>query len=106
MSKLPARRDDRGMSPRQLDRAIRSQQEAELSIWEYRQELRYHAEADRIDTEALGSALEAALEAEMHLLDFGLRQAGGSAAKAALIPRKLEIFSSANNRRIGQRFVA
>jgi hypothetical protein len=94
------------MSPRQLDRALRSQQETELNIWEYRQELRFHAEADRIDTEALGGALEAALEAEMNLLDFGLRQAGESAAKAALIARKVEMFSSYNNRRIARRFGA
>jgi hypothetical protein len=48
--------------------------------------------------------MRAALDEELDLLDYGLRRANGSLARAELVARKVEMLASINNRRVGQRF--
>jgi hypothetical protein len=105
MSRLPIRRaDPYEPSPRQVDQAVRALRNTELAIFRHGLTARYQAEADRLDAQAGAEALQASLAEELNLLDYGLRRAGGSAAKAELVARKVELLSSINNRRINRRF--
>lgn len=93
-----------GLSSRQLQAAARAQRSTELRVFRHGLDARLRAECDRIDSQAAGDALRAALDEELDLLDYGLRRTGGSAAKAELVARKVEMLSSINNRRVSQRF--
>jgi hypothetical protein len=99
---LPARRDDRAALPRFRGRAGRQQQRTELAIVEHRLNAWHRAAIDQIDSQSTADAIKAALHEELDLLDYGLRSAGGSAAKAVLVSRKVEQFSALNGRRIGR----
>ena len=104
MSMLPdvTRRDS--LSPRQLQRAARAQQNTELETFQHSLAARFRAECDRIDTYAVADALRTALDEEIDLLAYGMRRAAGSAAKAELVARKAEMLSTINNSRIARRF--
>lgn len=104
MSLLPDVIDGDGMSPRQLSQAVGVQRRTELQVFQHSVRARYQAEIDRIDSQAAGDALRAALDEETDLLDYGLRLANGSASKAELVARKVELLSSTNNRRFSRRF--
>ena len=106
MSTLPVRFGDDPPTGRDLARAARDRSRAELAIYRHGLGARYRAEADRLDAQALSDAAQTSLEEELNLLDYGLRRAAGSAAKAELVARKVEMLSSINNRRIGRRFGA
>lgn len=102
MSRLPARRDPD--SSRQLTRAVEVQNRTELALFEHRLEARYQAELDRLDSQALGEVITTALDEEFQTLDWGLEQAGGSAAKAELVARMVAMQSTINQARIARRF--
>jgi hypothetical protein len=107
MSMLPIRRADlSGPTQRQLDKAARAQARTELAIFRHGLTTRYLAETDRLDAQAAADALQSSLADELDLLDYGLRRAAGSAAKAELVSRKVEMLSSINNRRISRRLGA
>lgn len=105
MSLLPARRDDLdGPNSRQLARARNAQEATELELFRYHLQARARAEMDQIDAEALGDALEFALDKEFELFDKGMAKAGTSATKLELLQTKLQMESSINNRRANRRF--
>jgi|ERR1039458_4967950 hypothetical protein len=94
------------LPPRQLAQALRAQHRAELTVFRHGLAARVQAECDRIDSQAAGDALRTALDEEVDLLDYGLRRANGSLAKAELVARKVEMLANINNRRISRRFGA
>lgn len=104
MSKLPVLRDDDDHLLPQLARAAEVQRHTDLAIFEYHQGVRFAAECDRIDSHAISDAVRTALEEELNLLDWGMQEASGSAAKAELVARKVTIQSRINNARIQRRF--
>lgn len=106
MSFLPAPiEDDPGaLTPRQLAGARRAQASTELEVYRHFLRTRALADIDRLDTQAIADASRAALEEECSLLDYGLAQAGQSAAKVALVARHVERTATINDRRITRRF--
>jgi hypothetical protein len=62
------------------------------------------AEKERLDAQAAGDALRAALDEELALLRDGLAQAGQSAAGVELVARKVELLANVDNRRFTRRF--
>ncbi len=104
MSQLPIHLTDDAPSSRQLTRAVQAQQEAELAVFEHHLKVRYLAECDRIDSRTLADVVEAALESEIAVCDWGLAQAAGSPAKAELVFRKVALLSQLNNARIARNF--
>lgn len=104
MSSLPMKAGDLGFPPRTVAKAGRMQERTELDVFRYGLDARYKTECDRIDSQAAADVLACSLDEEIRLLDHGLSQAGGSAAKAELLGRKVELLSSINNRRIARRF--
>jgi hypothetical protein len=59
---------------------------------------------DMADTRAVADATRVALEEEIDLLDYGLRLAGSSAAKAELVARHVNRLSNIDNARLSRRF--
>jgi hypothetical protein len=107
MSLLPDRiTDSNALTPRETSRALRSQRRTELRLFEYSLGRRLAAEEDRVDAQAVADALRTSLDEELDFLDYGLRRAGDSPAKAELVARKLEQLAFINQRRIGRRFGA
>lgn len=102
MSLLPEPLSDRPR--REVALADRAQRRSELTVFKHALNAYADAERDRLDSQSTADAFQAALQAELDLLDYGLRRAGGSAAKVELVARKVEMLSSANNRRLGRRF--
>jgi hypothetical protein len=104
MSRLPEpRREHRRLSP-QVARAASVQRQTELAIFEHNMDARFVAECERIDSQALGDVTKTALDEELGLLDWGTEQAAGSAAKAELVSRKVNMQSKINSVRIARRF--
>ncbi len=105
MSLLPAPfNDETGLSPRQIVKARRAQASTELAVFRYAVQTRAQAEEDRLDSQAVGDASQAALDVEMELLDYGLARAGASAAKIELVARHVQRMAAINDRRISRRF--
>jgi hypothetical protein len=105
MSKLPAVRRHIDTSPVQLVRtAALNQRQTALAIHEHHLGARYVSECDQIDTQAVADAARTALDEELSLLDWGMEQAAGSAAKAELVSRKVSMLAQINNRRISRDF--
>lgn len=106
MSLLPdvISRTDIDLNPRQMQAAARAQRSTELAVFRHSLDARLRSECDRIDSQAAADAMRAALDEELDLLDYGLSRANGSAAKAELVARKVEMLSSSNNSRINRRF--
>lgn len=92
------------LGPRQAAAAARAQRSTELQVFRHGLHARLQAECDRIDSQAAADAMRSALDEELDLLDYGLTRARGSAAKAELVARKVEMLSASNNRRITRRF--
>jgi hypothetical protein len=89
---------------RQEQAAARAQRSTELEVLRHGLAARSRAECDRLDSQAAGDALRAALDEELGLLDYGMQRAGGSPAKAELVARKVEMLAGMNNRRALRRF--
>ena len=104
MSRLPARSSSDPRSSRQVAQAVEAQRRTELAVFQHSLDARYLAEIDRIDTQALSDVVKTALEEELSILDWGLEQANGSAAKAELVARMVSLQSRINNSRIARRF--
>lgn len=106
MSLLPVPLDDGDILPssRQAAKARRAQASVEMAVFRHGLQARARAEIDRLDSEAVADASRCALEEEIDLLDYGMRRAGQSAAKAELVARHVERMSAINNRRISRRF--
>lgn len=104
MDNLPVLRADNSRPPRQLARAVAAQRRTELAIFEHNLEARYVAECERIDAQALSDVIHTSLEEEFSILDWGMEQAAGSAAKAELVARKSVMQSKLNNARIVRHF--
>lgn len=106
MSQLPVLLSDQEQSPDQLIRAVTAQRDTELAVYEHHLATRYVAECERIDAQALSDVVRTALEEELAVLDWGLAQAAGSAAKTELVSRKVDLQSRLNSARIARRFGA
>jgi hypothetical protein len=105
MSLLPERiPNDVGWSGRSLTQASRAQQKAELTVFQHTLGARVRAECDRIDSQAAADALRAAFDEEVGLYDYGMHRVNGSAAKAELLARKVEMLARLNNSRVTRRF--
>lgn len=105
MSLLPALlNDDASLSPRQMAKVRRAQENTEIRLFGYTLEAHVRAEMDMIDSQAVADASRAALEAEVGLLEYGLARASGSAAKTELVARHVERLAAINDRRITQRW--
>ncbi len=103
MGNLPARMDELRTS-NQLVRSSRKQRKTALAIFDHGLQARYLAECEMQDAHALADVVQTALELELSNLDYGLQLAQGSAAKAELVARKIELQARINNARIAQRF--
>lgn len=104
MSNLPVRLPDARGYSRQLARATKAQEQTELAIFQHSLESRYLAEIDAIDSQAIADVAKTALEEELSVLDWGLEQAAGSAAKAELVSRLVSLQSKIDAGRIARRF--
>jgi hypothetical protein len=93
-----------GREPRLVARAGRSQQRAELEVFEYGLRAAVGAQKDMLDSEALGDVMTCALKEELDFLDYVIARANGSAAGLELGTRMAELMSKINNRRISRRF--
>jgi hypothetical protein len=103
MSNLPVPWE--GARPsRQLVRAAKARGRTELAIYRHTLEARYVTECERLDAQALSDVVRTALGEEIGNLDWGLEQAGGSAAKAELVARKIAMQAQINSDRIARRF--
>jgi hypothetical protein len=85
-------------------RAARTARRAELDMFEHRVEAAVRRDFDIADTEALADALGVATDEELAFLREFRAKANGSEAAMELVARKIEIFSTINNRRIARRF--
>jgi hypothetical protein len=94
----------RFLTPKQMARARRAQQGAALDVFNHGLRAGVLAEYDRQDSQAAADACEAALDEELHLLDYGLHRANGSAAGLELVARKVQLLALCNDRRITLRF--
>jgi hypothetical protein len=103
MSDLPTPWRD-GPFSRQVTKASRAQEQTELAVYEHHLEARYLAEIDLIDSQAIADVAKGALEEELAVLDWGLKQAAGSPAKAELVSRMVSLQSSIDSARIARRF--
>lgn len=103
MQLVPAAGDP-GQNPRLPSKADRSQQRAELEVFEHGLLTAVGVQKEMMDSQALGDVLTCALEEEMSLLDYGVARANGSAAKLELVARKVEMMSAIDNRRILRRY--
>ena len=104
MSSLPAPLDESGLTSRQIAKAQHAQASAELELFRYGLQTQVVAGKDRADSQAIADASRAALEEEFDLLDYGLARSGGSAAKTAIVARKVERMATINDRRLTRRF--
>lgn len=77
---------------------------AEVEVFTHRLAAAVEAEKDIADTEALSDAIGVATDEELAFMREFRAKAGNSAAGLELVGRKLEIFSTINNRRITRRF--
>jgi hypothetical protein len=103
MSNLPVPWE--GTRPsRQLVRAAKARSRTELAIYRHALEVHYVTECERHDAQALSDVVRTSLEEEFCNLDWGLEQAGGSAAKVELVARKVAIQSKINSDRIYRHF--
>lgn len=100
---LPVRVARAGHS-RQLAQATRAQERTELAVFEHGLESRFLAEIDRLDSQAIADVVREAIEQELSTLSYGLELAQGSAAKAELVSRLVNLQSAVDNRRIARRF--
>lgn len=103
MSNLPASWEG-GRPSRQLTRAVRAQEQAELTIYEHQLVARREAECDRIDSQAVADAARGSMECEFDLLTWGLEKAGNSPAMKELVARHVSQLSENNLRRLARRF--
>jgi hypothetical protein len=104
VNRLPVLRSDHERPSEQIIRAATAQRRTELAVFEHNLAARYVAECERIDAQALGDVVKTALEEELSVLDWGMEQATGSAAKAELVSRKVAMQSRINSARIARRF--
>jgi hypothetical protein len=100
MSNLPARLGEGEPSQRQLARAAKAVQSTELAVLKHSLKARYEAECSRLDSQALSDVVRCAMEEQVANLDYGLRLAAGSAAKAELVSRLVALHSDIDNERI------
>lgn len=103
-SLLPSTTHGTDLSPYQTAQATRYQRKAEIAAFRHGLEAAVRAEFDRQDGQAAADAIQASLEEELDLLDYGLHRANGSAAKTELVARKVQQLASINDRRISRRF--
>jgi hypothetical protein len=104
VSQIPARLSDLPGYSRQVRRAAQAQEQTELEIFSHSLAVRFVAECERIDAEALADVVRTALDEELSVLDYGLEQAAGSAAKAELVSRLVSMQSKIDSARIARRF--
>jgi hypothetical protein len=104
MPNLPARLLIETGGSRQVAKAVQAQERTELAIFEHHLQARYLAEVERIDIEALGDVVKAALDEELATLGYGLELATGSPAKAELVSRLVSLQSKIDGARIARRF--
>lgn len=108
MSLLPVPHNDpaSGLSSRKLARAQRAHEDTELAIYQHGLHALAASEFDRLDSQAVAEAVQAALEVELDLLDYGMARAGQSAARINLVAIKVEMLGRINNARLPRRFGA
>lgn len=101
---LPIPAPDLSGESRQIAKAVKAQEAAELAIFEHHLTARYLAECERIDAEALADVVKHAIEEEVGVMDYGLALAAGSPAKAELVSRLVSMQSRIDTARIAWRF--
>lgn len=89
---------------RQVVQAARALEKTENAIYTHELEVRFLAEIEHIDAQALAEVVKGSLELEIALYDEAIKQAAGSAVKAQLIADKLSVLSKTNSGRIARRF--
>ncbi len=104
MLPVPFSEDPQGFTSRQLAKARKLQTDTELAVFRHALGAEAMADMDRADSNAVFDATRTSLEHELELLEFGLRQAGGSPAKAELVARAANLLSNCNNQRLTRRF--
>lgn len=77
---------------------------AQLDVFVHRVDAAVRVAKDIADTEALSDAISVAADEELAFMREFRAKAGNSAAGLEIVGRKLEIFSTINNRRITRRF--
>jgi hypothetical protein len=93
-----------GLTTSQAIQVGRVQRKAELTVLRHGLQAAVATEIDRLDSHAIADVITTATEEELRFLDYGLALADGSAAKAELVVRKVQLLSQINNSRIARRF--
>lgn len=101
---VPARSGGLSLTLRQARQVERDQRHAELAVHQHGLATAARAAMDRHDAQATMDAVQASLEEELALLEYGLHRANGSAAKTELVARKVQLLSALNDRRITRHF--
>lgn len=101
---VPTRSGRLSLTPRQYRHVERDQRHAELAVYQHGLAAATQAAMDRLDAQAAADAVQASLEEELALLDYGLHRASGSAAKTELVARKVQLLSALNDCRITRHF--
>lgn len=101
---IPSTNHGAELTPFQAARAGRALRRAEVAVFEHGLQAASRAAMDRHDAQATADAVQASLEEELALLDYGLHRANGSAAKTELVARKVQLLSALNDRRITRHF--
>jgi hypothetical protein len=103
MSNLPILRQE-DQRPRQLARAAKAQRRAELEVFDHHLQVRVISECELIDIQARSDVIRTALDEEIDNLERCLQRAGGSAAGAELVARKIALQARLNDAGIMRHF--
>lgn len=93
-------------TPRHRSQAAKARRQSEVEVYRHGLAAAVRAECDIHDSLATSAAAEAALHAEIGLLEWGLHRVQGSAAGLELVARKVHLLALLNDRRISRRFGA
>jgi hypothetical protein len=101
---VPRTTNSSQLTPLQRSQAMRSQRQAELTVFRHGLDAAVRTQCDIQDTLAVESAARAALNAEIGLLQWGCHQANNSLAALELVARKVQLLASLNDQRIARTF--
>jgi hypothetical protein len=104
MSDLPEALGGGQAPSRHVARAVKVIRSTEMAVLKHSLKARYEAECERLDAQALSDVVKTALDEEMTNMDYGMRLAAGSPAKAEIVARKLAMQAQIDEDRIRRRF--
>lgn len=100
---VPSRRASKELR-RQAEADARQQSQIDRKVYEHSLVAWQKSQIDQIDSMTLRDAVQVAFDEECAFYDHAMTKANGSEAKARIVADKLEILTTADNRRIMNRF--